>query len=641
MATYQLFGQKISFSDAAERYYDMIHRATYAAAHAALEFEDWYEKKGDILSVLNGSEDIIGTLIIRHASRPLFEELVSYGIYDISREKYIDKCMVVDKSIDAVDTIGEKYNEIIAEQEAEVQYRADRKAGRARVVGGGFGVDGALKGMATAGAMNAASGIGHSIFNAIGNAGSAIAAASSKRALYKNEGTLALFKDAISSDIFDCYFEHIDFVNTRIKSYYSFVFSPDKGKALLESAKKVADKRTELLAESFRYFPWNKDLFIYSFRECKSERANIWKVASRFNVDLSETAEELFSAAYTSEAKENEALAQSVRKDILAQMTEIGIPFSDTVDRIETEWVTKLLKAYHVEGTDKNQLFAALDEYDASLPNKQKVIHTMQIWELTQKYDIQYTKEEKEEILNDHFTAKDRKSEATALQARPILLQIMETLDVPECKALDRLETFCLDSLCAGYEEADEATCNELKKKIEVYEASDKTKDIYLKKMQTRIEAVWAKEDGEIFDNIYLNTNIHNPEDVARSIAYIQRKSRTTDAQKYIDALNACNPTEIGKARRSQSGFMKFLNFCGFMGICSGVACLILGAGWLISLIIVALGICLVVWYSNLSDAYKILTIGGTLQHPLLLLSPSQAAAMSKVPGSNSFDLDP
>lgn len=60
--------------------------------------------------------------------------------------------------------------EIISKNEDTQLYRELRKEGRGRAIGGGFGIEGALKGFVTAGAINMATDIGHSIFNSIANA---------------------------------------------------------------------------------------------------------------------------------------------------------------------------------------------------------------------------------------------------------------------------------------------------------------------------------------------------------------------------------------------------------------------------------------------------------------------------------------
>lgn len=62
------------------------------------------------------------------------------------------------------------YQRITGKTQKMRQYRELRKDSRLQLVGGGFGVSGAIKGVATAGAINFATGSLHSLANSIGNA---------------------------------------------------------------------------------------------------------------------------------------------------------------------------------------------------------------------------------------------------------------------------------------------------------------------------------------------------------------------------------------------------------------------------------------------------------------------------------------
>lgn len=84
----------------------------------------------------------------------------------------------------------------------------------------------AIKSASKAATINAATGLGHSVFNAIGNAGSAISASMDKSALYKNPATQNALLHGIFEDIYVIYSAHIDFINEckgaieRVDYYY-------------------------------------------------------------------------------------------------------------------------------------------------------------------------------------------------------------------------------------------------------------------------------------------------------------------------------------------------------------------------------------------------------------------------------------
>ena len=628
MGKYTILEKTIEFEECNERFFDIQYRVWKAMAAVSNEFNQWYDSCGDILTVLKGYEKQATGLVIKNSNEPLFNELPQLGIYDMSEESYDEECLVFEAIGNALDKVADAYNEIVAQQEAEEEYRAERKASRGRVVGGGFGVGGALKGMATAGAMNAVSGAGHSIVNAFGNLGSAIEASSAKRALYNNASVKALLRESVRDDVLSCFNAHIHLVNTRKENYYINCFDSDKAGALFQNAKKVPEKREELLIESFKYCPWDEDLLIYLFVNYPAQRKNVWLTAKRFHVELHQVAEECFSQMYNTNAKNSEEAAQTVKKEIMAQMKELGITVSGTVDRIERDGVARLLRAYDAADTEKRQeMFAKVDAYDAAERNKSVIIHEKGVWELARKYHVSFSTEEIERILGAVYTPIAKKEENEALKAKTKMRGIMNELGVKESAVFDSLESDCVQRLCEGYQSADEQTCNAMVERIRAYSALDKNKQKFLRGIQSRIESIWAAEDGEIFDNLFLKTDIHNQEELANAITYVKEKGRTSSANKYIFALQGCTEENIKKALLFQKPIMKCCQWAGLAIAALGFILAFCDAGILLSMAVAAIGVTMLVYYYNMKKVWDQLTLGGTLIHSMLSLTRTEAGA--------------
>ena len=247
MLKYDLLGQTVVFEDAAERYYDLWFASDQACLKASQQFRAWYTQCGNIQTVLDDYLLFSESLVEQLAFRPLFDQLTACEIYDMSEETYWKRCAGLPQSESALDAVERQYNTILRQQPDSREYRANRKAGRSRWSGGGFGLEGALKGAAEAAALNAVSGLGHSVFNAIGNAGSALSASLDKSALYKNSATQDTLLRGTLTDLCAVYFAHIDLVNDYKPGYIHSVFDEDKSSALFENAKKIPEKREELL----------------------------------------------------------------------------------------------------------------------------------------------------------------------------------------------------------------------------------------------------------------------------------------------------------------------------------------------------------------------------------------------------------
>ncbi len=104
----------------------------------------------------------------------------------------------------------DRYAEIVMGQEELDRYRVARRESRARWSGGGFGLSGALKGAAMAGALNLASGAGHMVFNGLGKIASSISASSQKRKIFENEETCKSLADGVWKATFYLHLALID-----------------------------------------------------------------------------------------------------------------------------------------------------------------------------------------------------------------------------------------------------------------------------------------------------------------------------------------------------------------------------------------------------------------------------------------------
>lgn len=129
------------------------------------------------------------------------EILIKNGVY------YADGKMLINKYGEEIfhewmfleAAVNVKQDQAQAKVEADRQAREYRKASRGRMVGGGFGVKGAAKGIAMAGTYNFASGLLHSGVNAIGNSISRSKSQKELQHLYENE-----LRESVSVAIHTC-----------------------------------------------------------------------------------------------------------------------------------------------------------------------------------------------------------------------------------------------------------------------------------------------------------------------------------------------------------------------------------------------------------------------------------------------------
>ena len=616
MSTYILFGQQISFSEAQDRYSRLVSAYINALFATTTEFTTWYHACGSIEKVLQGYVSEADRLISKYVDGPLYEQLLDLEIYDVGKETYRDNCMVLEPAQTACRRFKGLIQKVNDAKDAEIEYRESRKQNRSRVVGGGFGLGGALKGMATAGAINAVTGMGHSVVNAFGNVGSSLSAASSKYSIYKDEETFNCLCAALADCLGSTFSAHIQIVNER-KPHCIDVFSDsDRAEALLENAKRFPDKAQHLLLEAFKQDPASFDLLQYIFLNYRRERKNVLTIAKSFGISLSDTITSILSQEYTADAKTDESKAQAARKRILSLMDEMGLSESETLDQLEQDCLDRVVANYSANAASCDEILNRIRDYTASEKNKQAIIKKHLIWQLGAEYHVEFTPEEVEAVIAPEYTQEARASTPAAESAKKQILYKMSVMGAQQSTTLDQLESDCVARLCTNYTHADEKTCDAMLEKIRAYPAQKKIKELYLKKVQGRIEEIWSAEDGEIFDNLYLKTNIEDQSQKDAAIAYIKEKGRTSSSSKYLNAVTNCTPGNIKKAVAYVSWNLCMAISAAILIIVSAVLLVAFDADIYLCMIPILVGAALLYFRSKLKKIWNTLTIQGTIFHP-------------------------
>lgn len=213
--TLPLLGKNVYFDNNIELYIALRKEFTELGDDLSKEFLNSFHSQYSNMDtfVNNFPQDF--SSIFKEAIDILNELLSEFQIFGITQdelEPYLDKYCC--HTVLELQEIEEQYEKIIGQQDGMREYRQMRKDSRSRLIGGGFGLTGAAKGIAKAGAVNMATGALHSVGNAIGNMGSAISASNAKSRLFSSgiDGYLTL---AIKKDISNMHLVAVDIISAR------------------------------------------------------------------------------------------------------------------------------------------------------------------------------------------------------------------------------------------------------------------------------------------------------------------------------------------------------------------------------------------------------------------------------------------
>ncbi len=186
MAKFMIGNQEIQFSEDYAEYGAVRKRLGEISKIMEEDFTKKYKEYGDIEKVAENIGDD-GLAMIGAAFNTFKGMAMNHEVYDFSVDMLFQHPgyeRVAAPFANAHDFIMGKLEEIDSHENSEKARRQYRKETRSRIVGGGFGLGGAAKGIATAGAINIGTGILHSSFNMIGNAVTSLSAYNDRQNLY-------------------------------------------------------------------------------------------------------------------------------------------------------------------------------------------------------------------------------------------------------------------------------------------------------------------------------------------------------------------------------------------------------------------------------------------------------------------------
>lgn len=295
MQEFTLFGNKVVIYDGRSNY--NYYRITFDKLSEELFttfYENYYVKFHNIREVVNYAPDY-GKQLIMQAVDKAIDELNKKKVFGIDCDRFIrENGEVLSPWYEACENVRRKYTEVINRLNDEMEYRQERKDNRDRMVGGGFGIEGAVKGAVTAGAMNLASGLIHDGINAVGNSMSQKEANATLDRYYNDPAIRDEYVVALGQTVFQIHYFLCKEImsNTEVEIDGIHAEDADEAKALFNniSAGKIPeDALWEQILRVVDMNPYLYDLYDFLLKKYGDEQNEIEVIATYFGYDICAT----------------------------------------------------------------------------------------------------------------------------------------------------------------------------------------------------------------------------------------------------------------------------------------------------------------------------------------------------------------
>ena len=356
---FNVLNHNITLADSRVNYNKIRKTFCELADSCVHTFGELYKKNLSLKDVIrNAPQDAL------EAMQPAVDECIRYLIsndfYTIDADMFYDRYIYPqEKWSDAFQTISDKYAEIILDKEQQAIYRKKCRENRGRWVGGGFGVQGAVKGAITAGAMNMVEGAGYAILNGISGIISSVATDSKLDKIFKDSNTFYTLAEGVYDTV---YAMHISLLNC--------IYEGTGDASLLEGS--ISDKATQTalvimnnlplisdvskkevaLVEIFQLDPYLEEWYAYVYNEFGDVNGELERLALYFNISIiSELKEKKIEEYYNKVNIETEDDAIKVKEQVIKLQNQLCyIGDSKIISTIESALEEFDIEARTVDG---------------------------------------------------------------------------------------------------------------------------------------------------------------------------------------------------------------------------------------------------------------------------------------------------
>lgn len=379
---FQLFGETVALDSNREIYnsYRLIYQGE--AERAVKNFQRLYQTNTSLEAVVQNVPGQIYQCIHSPVMRCI-GTLIDHEILTIDEKQFFDAYPAVLKPADdAFLKIQDQYAEIVLSESDKDAYRTARREGRGRWRGGGIGLSGALKGAATAGALNMAAGAGHMLFNGIAKIGSSIAANAKMKKIFQSKDTALTLETGLYQSVFQLHFALIDCLHKAgVDSRGAKGFVPpadsERASAILSNMPQIRspEKQLSAMIQAFQLDPYQEDWYRTALQIYGDHDGGLEEVERYFGVAVIHGEKERqLNKFVQSLPLDTEAQAQTAVKEIEAEKKRLHYSGETEQTKAVLEAVKRFdIKYRTVEGT----VFSTRQEAEASRAEL-AVIHSIE-----------------------------------------------------------------------------------------------------------------------------------------------------------------------------------------------------------------------------------------------------------------------
>ena len=285
MSKYSLLGYELTFGDEVDKFAKVYKEMRREMSKVSQKYETVYRKRESIENVIEGFQDKDGCGVLSQYVEKCYKKLFDYNIFDLPKETFLSEyCGNLEPALEVCEQVIDLYQSILKDYQQEIKYNEFKKASRGRVIGGGFGFEGAMKGMAQAAAINAGTGMLYDLRNKRANRKSAENMEERLIELYNEKDVKNALKNGLAECVMCIYYGFMACVNDRCGYTFCLDYDFRKAETMEENARHISDseKRKEILVSALLEVPFRISIYNALLVEYGDINGTLEKISQRF-----------------------------------------------------------------------------------------------------------------------------------------------------------------------------------------------------------------------------------------------------------------------------------------------------------------------------------------------------------------------
>ena len=342
MSEYEILGEMVTFSDAADRYWKVQYELWSRFDALGRTFDQWYSSRSVLRNpldeVLIGCERKVEQMMEQYFVTPFFFLLSEFDINYFSTGEFRKQTLRLDYVRETLRVMADYIRNLPLGYDPKETEDALRTAATVRPRDGEAEPPVTFERPEGLGAYFPDSAAAPPVHTA------PVSEYTRQKHLFELGGVYLHL--ALKNSFMDSVYSFVRLVNGEFPDCFSNDYDYSRSASLLAAAERHGQPDKKTLVKAFAACPWNLKIYDLAFAGFPEEQQHLYRLASNFHIDLTEEVLNSLEDMYEYRESDDEAELRKLRGQIQERMRRFNIKDTTVVDKLEMNLLGQICSGY-------------------------------------------------------------------------------------------------------------------------------------------------------------------------------------------------------------------------------------------------------------------------------------------------------